>query len=45
MKYFGIAGVAEPSAIISAVNPEMILPRQVIGKVTISIVKEMVIND
>jgi cobalt-precorrin 5A hydrolase len=44
MKHFGIPGVAEPSAIIAAVNPEMVLERQVLGNVTVSIVREMVTN-
>ena len=40
MKHFGIPGVAEPSAILAAVNPSVILPRTVMGSVTVAIVKE-----
>lgn len=45
MKHFGIPGVAEPSAVIAAINPVTILERTVVGKVTIAIVKEKVIGD
>lgn len=46
MKYFGIPGVAEPSALLAAVQPEITLSRTVFSGVTISIVKEKVIfND
>lgn len=40
MKHLGIAGVAEPSAILSAVNPKLVLPRTVMGGVTVAIVRE-----
>jgi cobalt-precorrin 5A hydrolase len=40
MKHFGIPGVAEPSAILAAVNPKLVLPRTVMGGVTVAIVKE-----
>ena len=44
MKYFGIPGVAEPSAVIAALNPEIVLERTVFGNVTVAIVKENLIN-
>ncbi|QAR33441.1 cobalamin biosynthesis protein CbiG [Geovibrio thiophilus] len=40
MKHFGIPGVAEPSAVLAAVNPIIVLPRTVMGSVTVAIIKE-----
>jgi len=44
MRHFGIPGVAEPSAILSAVNPQIILKRKIYGNVTAAVVREMVTN-
>jgi cobalt-precorrin 5A hydrolase len=44
MKHFGIPGVAEPSAVIAAINPQTVLKRKIKGNITISIVKENLIN-
>lgn len=40
MRHLGIPGVAEPSALLAAANPYLLLPRTVIGGVTIAIVRE-----
>lgn len=40
MRHLGIPGVAEPSALLAAVNPRLILPRTVIDSVTIAITQE-----
>ena len=40
MRHLGVPGVAEPSALLAAVNPDLILPRTVIDAVTIAIVQE-----
>lgn len=40
MRHLGIPGVAEPSALLAAVNPELILPRTVIDSVTVAIAQE-----
>ncbi len=37
---FGIEGVAEPCALLTGKNARLVLPRIVVGKVTIAIVKE-----
>jgi cobalt-precorrin 5A hydrolase len=44
-KHFGIPGVALPSAVIAASNPQIVLERRVYGDVTAAIVKEMVANE
>lgn len=41
-KHFSIPAVAEPSAVISAKNPEIILKKTIFGSVTISIIKEKI---
>ncbi|MGA1846306.1 cobalamin biosynthesis protein [Deferribacter abyssi] len=43
-KYLGIKGVAEPSALLSARNPELVLRKTIFDKVTVAIVKERLIN-
>ncbi|MBB5022549.1 cobalamin biosynthesis protein [Desulfurispira natronophila] len=40
MRHLGIPGVAEPSALLAAANPRLLLPRTVIDSVTIAIVQE-----
>jgi len=42
MKHFGIKAVAEPSALMSARNPSLVLPKTIIGPVTIALVKERI---
>lgn len=44
MKHFGIPGVAEPSAVLAATNPEVIMKRKTYGDVTIAVVKEVLSN-
>jgi len=43
-RHLGIAGVAEPSALLAAVNPRLLLPRTVIDSVTIAIAQEGLVN-
>jgi cobalt-precorrin 5A hydrolase len=40
MRHFGIPGVAEPSAILAAMSPKLILKRTVFGSVTAAVVRE-----
>ncbi|MBW6509777.1 MAG: cobalamin biosynthesis protein [Desulfuromonadales bacterium] len=44
MRHLGIPGVAEPSALLAAVNPRLLLPRTVIDSVTIAIAREGLIH-
>jgi len=43
-RHLGIPGVAEPSALLAAVNPRLLLPRTVIDSVTIAIAQEGLIH-
>ncbi len=36
----GVEGVSEPCALIAAKNPKLILPKTIIGRVTVAVVKE-----
>lgn len=40
MRHLGIPGVAEPSALLAAVHPTLLLPRTVFGSVTLAITQE-----
>ena len=44
LRHLGIPGVAEPSALLAAVNPRLLLPRTVIDSVTIAIAREGLIH-